>query len=356
MLGDSDRAEAQVEILTEDATKTYQIEGELLSREDVRSSLAKHLGIQAGFLSPGEKAVDGIVQVMLDATQNTNTRLDAERLHSWHAALFPTGRSGMHVIPVGRYRTEALGPMQVVSGALGAERVHFEAPPASRVEREMSRFLDWLSTTGSDNPVLEAGKAHLWFLTIHPYADGNGRLARVISDAILSRGAERQGERWFSVSAAICDRKADYYRQLERQQRGSLDISDWQRYFVSAVQHATDLAEHTIDSVMRRAMLFDAASSKRLNERQYKVLHAMLQSDWQGRMTSGKYARMTKCSQDTATRDLQALVADGLFEVGRAGGRSTSYAPVTEIRGAATHRGQARPQLLQPPPTGTPQR
>lgn len=330
-------AQAQLEVLAEDAIETSLIEGERLSREDVRSSLAKRLGLQSGLLTPREQAVDGIVQIMLDATRNASAPITHERLHGWHAALFPSGHSGRHPITVADYRSGANGPMQVVSGAIGRERVHFEAPSAHRVPAEMDRFLDWLQGPGSGNAILDAGQAHLWFLTIHPYEDGNGRIARAISDAILTRASDQPGQRWYSVSAAISASKKDYYKALESQQRSDTNITPWQAYFIQTVSRAADMAHDTVAQVLRRSAWLATADRLGINDRQRSVARRMLEPDWEGLMSSSKYAGLARCSQDTATRDLKSLVALGLFEPGGKGGRSTSYAPVE-------HAPQARSQ------------
>ena len=240
---------------------------------------------------------------------------------------------------------------QVVSGAIGRERVHFEAPSARRVPAEMDRFLDWLQGPGSGNAILDAGQAHLWFLTIHPYEDGNGRIARAISDAILTRASDQPGQRWYSVSAAISASKKDYYKALESQQRSDTNITPWQAYFIQTVSRAADMAHDTVAQVLRRSAWFAAAHRLVINDRQRSVARRMLEPDWEGQVSSSKYAGLARCSQDTATRDLKSLVALGLFEPGGKGGRSTSYAPVEHAPQARSQK-PSTPQPASSAPSG----
>jgi Fic family protein len=325
-LGFGLRAEAVLETLTEEVTKSSEIEGELLDREQVRSSLARRLGMDAAGLKAPDRNVEGIVEMMLDATQNYAAALTAERLFGWHAALFPTGRSGMSRIVVGAWRTEASGPMQVVSGRPGKETVHFEAPVFNRLDEEMARFLDWFEQEKTIDPVLTAAIAHLWFVTIHPFDDGNGRIARAIADMALAR-SEESPQRFYSMSAQIrADRKA-YYDILEATQKGGMDISGWLRWFLGCLDRAFNGAEIVLENVLRKARFWEAFAAEKLNDRQQAMLNRLLDG-FEGKLTSSKWAIITKTSQDTASRDINDLVARGILRREEAGGRSTSYSLV----------------------------
>ncbi|QJU60082.1 Fic family protein [Sphingomonas sp. AP4-R1] len=317
------RAEAVLETLTEEVTTSSEIEGEALDREQVRSSLARRLGLDAAGLKIPDRNVEGVVEMMLDATQNYAEPLTAERLFGWHAALFPTGRSGMSRIVVGAWRTEQSGPMQVVSGPPGKETIHFEAPTFDRLDREMATFLDWFETETAIDPVLKAAVAHVWFVTIHPFDDGNGRIARAIADMALAR-SEESPQRFYSMSAQIRVERKAYYDILEATQKGSLDISDWLRWFLSCLDRAFDGAEIVLENVLRKARFWEAVAAEALNDRQRAMLNRLLDG-FEGKMTSSKWAVITKTSQDTASRDIADLVARGLLRKDAAGGRSTSY-------------------------------
>jgi Fic family protein len=317
------RAEAVLQALTEDVLKSSEIEGEILDRDQVRSSIARRLGMDIGGLVPADRNVEGVVEMMLDATQNYTAPLTGARLHDWHAALFPTGRSGMSKITVGAWRNDETGPMQVVSGPVGRERVHYEAPAADRLDDEMNRFLDWFETAQPD-PVLKAGVAHLWFVTIHPFDDGNGRIARAIADLALAR-AEGTAQRFYSMSAQIRAERKAYYDMLEQTQKGDLDITPWLLWFIGCLDRAFDGAETILASVMRKARFWEAVANQPLNERQRKMINRLLDG-FDGKLTNAKWATIAKTSSDTALRDINDLLQKGVLIREPGGGRSTSYA------------------------------
>jgi Fic family protein len=322
-LGFELREEAVLRTLTQDVLKTSEIEGERLDAEQVRSSLARRLGLDAGALAPVDRNVEGIVEVMLDATRNSDAEVTEERLFDWHAALFPTGRSGMNRIRVGAWRDDTGGAMQVVSGPVGRERVHFTAPPAARVPTDMAAFLRWFNAPPDTDPVLKAAVAHLWFVTIHPFDDGNGRIARAIADMALTR-SERSPQRFYSMSAQIRAERADYYDTLERTQKGDLEVTAWMEWFLGCLGRAIDGAGAVLSAVLVKADFWKAHAQASLNERQIKVLNRMLDG-FEGKLTSSKWAKLAKCSQDTASRDIAALIDRGILRRSEAGGRSTSY-------------------------------
>lgn len=317
------RAEAVLQTLTEEVLKSSEIEGELLDKEQVRSSLARRLGMDIAGLVPADRDVEGVVEMMLDATQNYTAPLTKERLFAWHAALFPTGRSGMRRITVGAWRTKASGPMQVVSGPIGREHVHFEAPDAERVDEEMRAFLDWFEGDVAIDPVIKAGVAHLWFVTIHPFEDGNGRIARAVADLALTR-SEGTPQRFYSMSAQIRLERNAYYDMLEATQKGDLDITAWLEWFLDCLNRAFDAAETILASVMRKARFWDSRAGERLNTRQRMMINRLLDG-FEGKLTSSKWAKLAKCSQDTALRDIDDLLQRGVLVKDAAGGRSTSY-------------------------------
>lgn len=322
-LGFELRAEAVLQTLTEDVLKSSEIEGEILDKEQVRSSIARRLGMDIGALAPVDRDVEGVVEMMLDATQNYEASLTDERLFDWHAALFPTRRSGMTKIIVGAWRDEASGPMQVVSGPIGREKVHYEAPAAPRLDDEMASFIEWFNDDASLDPVLKAAIAHLWFVTIHPFEDGNGRIARAIADMMLAR-SEGSPQRFYSMSAQIRLERKDYYAILERTQKGGLDITAWLEWFLGCLDRAFDGAEEILGNVLRKARFWDAMAGQSLNERQRKVINRLLDG-FEGKLTSSKWAVLTKTSPDTALRDINDLVARRVLVRDEAGGRSTSY-------------------------------
>ena len=320
------RAEAVLRSLTEEIMKSNEIEGEVLDREQVRSSIARRLGMDVGALAPVDRHVDGVVEMMLDATQNYAAPLTETRLFDWHAALFPTGRSGMTTIRVGAWRDGRSGPMQIVSGPLGRERVHYEAPDAPRVDREMRAFLAWYNGRESVDPVLRAALAHLWFVTIHPFDDGNGRIARAITDMGLAR-SEQSSQRFYSMSAQIRLERKVYYDILEATQKGDLDITAWIEWFLGCLDRAFDGAEVILAAVLIKARFWERHAGVPLQERQRQVLNRLLDG-FEGKLTSSKYAKLAKCSQDTASRDIDDLIAHGILVKDQAGGRSTSYSLV----------------------------
>jgi len=323
-LGFELRAEASITALTNEIVMSSAIEGETLDSDEVRSSIARKLGLDvAGLPEPG-RDVEGIVELMLDATQNFEQPLTTERLYGWHAALFPTGRSGMHRITVGTWRTGEHGPMQVVSGPMGKERVHFQAPDADRLEGEMERFLDWFNRPADQDPVLKAAVAHLWFVTIHPFDDGNGRIARAIAEMALSR-ADGSQDRFYSMSSVIEAERREYYIQLESAQRGSLDITSWLGWFLGCLDRAIGASDTMLGSVLHMARLWQRINTRPVNERQRMVINRMLEHDWEGHVNTSKYARLAKCSQDTALRDIKELVGRNVLIKNEGGGRSTSY-------------------------------
>lgn len=323
VLGFDLQAEATLRTLTADVVKSSAIEGENLNADEVRSSIARRLGIDVGGYIPVGRDVDGIVEMMLDATQNYQTPLTAERLFGWHAALFPTGRSGLHRIAVGAWRPLDAGPMQVVSGPFGRERVHFEAPSAERLDNEMRRFLEWFNQDQPLDPVLKAGIAHLWFVTIHPFEDGNGRIARAIADMALAR-ADRTKNRFYSMSSQIEAERRDYYDQLEAQQRGTLDITDWLTWFLACLDRALARADETLTVVTTKARLWEIINRQPVNERQRAIINRLIDG-FQGNLTTSKYAKITKSSSDTALRDIRGLLTWGILVQNPGGGRSTSY-------------------------------
>jgi Fic family protein len=329
MLGIKLREEAILRTLTEEVVKSSEIEGEILDREQVRSSLARRLGIDVGALKPADRDVEGVVDMILDATRDYRKPLTAERLFGWHAALFPTGYSGLHKIAVGRWRTEESGAMRVVSGAIGHERTHFEAPEANRLDKEMAAFLEWIEDKAVESmvdPVLRAAIAHLWFVTIHPFEDGNGRIGRAIIDMMLAR-AEKSAQRFYSMSAQISKERGKYYDYLEETQKGDLDITDHLEWFLSCMERAFDGAEIILKDVLRKARFWEHHSGEEFNVRQRNILNRLMEG-FEGKLTSSKWAKITKCSQDTAGRDIEDLIKRHILKKDAAGGRSTSYSLV----------------------------
>lgn len=323
-LGFELKREASLSTLTNDVVKSSAIEGENLNPEEVRSSIARRLGIDIAGLIPASRDVEGVVEMMLDATQQFSKPLTKDRLFDWHAALFPTGRSGMHKITVGGWRTIETGPMQVVSGPIGKEKIHFEAPSAERLEKEMQPFLTWFRNGNDIDPVIRAGIAHLWFVTIHPFEDGNGRIARAIGDMALAR-ADGTQDRFYSLSSQIEAERKQYYDQLEIQQRATPDITNWLSWFLDCLGRAIGNAETTLGNVMFKAQLWDTINQKPVNDRQRLIINRMLEDDFKGYMNTSKYAKLAKCSNDTALRDIQELKERGIFIQNPGGGRSTSY-------------------------------
>jgi len=317
------RDQACLAALTEDVVKTSEIEGELLNVESVRSSIARRLGVDIGALAPVDRHVEGVVEMVLDATANSDAPVTKERLFTWHAALFPTGYSGLAKINVGDWRDDGTGPMQVVSGPIGRQKVHFEAPPADHLQEETSVFLDWINGAATDAPLIKAGLGHLWFVTLHPFDDGNGRIARAIGDLLLAR-ADSMPLRFYSLSAQIQRERKTYYDMLERTQKGTLDVTDWLAWFLDTLHRSVDEAQKTLDTVLAKARFWQHVAGTPMNGRQIKLIN-MLLDGFDGKLTSSKWAAIAKCSPDTALRDINELLAHGLLRKSESGGRSTSY-------------------------------
>ncbi|MGH9435694.1 MAG: Fic family protein [Terriglobia bacterium] len=322
-LGFSLRQEAVLQTLTEDVLKSSDIEGEKLDAGQVQSSIARRLGMDIGALKPEDRHVEGVVEMVLDATRHYDHPLTADRLFAWHASLFPTGYSGMTKLRTGAWRDDSTGPMEVISGPIGKEHVHYEAPRAERVEGEMRAFLEWFEAGPEMDLVLKSAEAHLWFVTVHPFDDGNGRIARAIADMALAR-SERSPQRFYSMSAQIRQERSDYYDILERTQKGSMDITPWMRWFLGCLGRAIDGAQATLAAILAKARFWDRIKGVPLNERQRLVLNRLLDG-FEGKLTNAKYAALAKCSHDTALRDIQQLVERGILVRNAEGGRSTSY-------------------------------
>lgn len=323
-LGFELKREASLNTLTNDVVKSSAIEGETLNPDEVRSSIARRLGMEFAGMKPISRDVEGIVEMMLDATQKFSKPLTAKRLFDWHAALFPTGRSGMHSIIVGNWRDDSDGPMQVVSGPVGHEKVHFEAPSANQLKNEMSVFLSWFEKSSNIDPVIRAGIAHLWFVTLHPFEDGNGRIGRAIADMALAR-ADGIPERFYSLSTQFEFERKDYYNQLEKQQRSTPDITGWLEWFLDCLGRAISNAEESFGKVLFKAQLWDKVNHYPVNDRQRLIINRMLEDNFVGHMSTSKYAKLAKCSTDTALRDIQDLISREIFIQNLGGGRSTSY-------------------------------
>ncbi len=327
-LGFELQQEAELHTLIEDVLRSSEIEGEILDKEQVRSSIARRLGMDVPGLVKSDHTVEGVVEMMLDATRNFDKPLTEERLFGWHAALFPTGRSGMHKITVGDWRPAEAGPMQVVSGPIGREKVHFEAPAADRLPEEMKQFLEWFNAPYKGDLNIKAGIAHLWFVTIHPLEDGNGRTARALADMLLAR-AEASPHRFYSMSSQIQREHKSYYDILEKTQKGTLDITSWMAWFLDNLERAIEGSEEISAKVLQKARFWSDNANQKFNERQHKMLNRLLDG-FVGKLTSSKWAKICKCSQDTASRDINDLIERGILYKEPGGGRSTSYALITE--------------------------
>lgn len=332
------RAEASLAGMTAEILKSSEIEGERLDREQVRSSIARRLGMDIGALTPADRHVEGVVEMMLDATQNFMSPMTAERLFGWHAALFPTGRSGMHPIRVGGWRKDRNGPMQVVSGPIGRERVHYQAPAAPGLNREIRNFLRWFNAYDGTDLILRAGIAHLWFVTVHPFDDGNGRIARALADMALAR-SEKTAQRFYSMSAQIREDRDDYYKFLEHTQKGGLDITDWLDWFLGCLGRAVIGADAILRAVLEKADFWEEHKDAPLNERQRLVVNRLLDG-FDGKLTSSKWAKLAKCSQDTAGRDIDDLLKRGILTKNEGGGRSTSYSLAAPKKAGKTQSGR----------------
>lgn len=315
--------EAMLQTITQDVLKTSEIEGEHFNTDQVRSSVAQKLGMDIGGSIPADRHVEGVVDMLLDATQHYERHLDDERLFGWHAAMFPTGRSGINKITVGSWRTPETGAMQVVSGAMGKELVHFEAPLSENVPKEMDVFFDWFNSKVQLDPVLKAAIAHLWFVTIHPFDDGNGRIARAITDLQLARSDESK-QRFYSMSAQIQNERKKYYEILENTQKGDLEITKWLHWFLSCLERALFHAEESLNSVLNKANYWNFLNTKSLNDRQKQMMNKLLDG-FDGKLNTSKWAKITKVSTDTALRDIQNLENQGVLVKQAGGGRSTSY-------------------------------
>ncbi|PKK35025.1 cell filamentation protein Fic [Siphonobacter sp. SORGH_AS_0500] len=327
-LGFTLQEEAMLRTLTLEVLKTSEIEGEILDSDQVRSSIARRLGIESFGLVKADRDVEGVVEMLLDATQKYTEPLTKDRLFGWHSALFPTGRSGMYKITVGDWRGEGDGPMQVVSGPLGREHVHYEAPDYAVIDQEMEQFLDWFNREEPIDPVIKAAIAHLWFVTIHPFDDGNGRIARTIADLQLSR-ADESVQRFYSMSAQIRKERNRYYEILEKTQKGDLNVTEWLEWFMQCLDRAIVATDEVLSSVLTKAKYWEWFKSKSISERQKLMLNKLMDG-FEGKLTTSKWAKIAKCSQDTALRDIQNLMEQGILNQDGPGGRSTSYylAPV----------------------------
>lgn len=322
-LGFTQKNASQLETLAQDVLKSSEIEGELLDLQQVRSSLARKLGISIAGMKESDRKVDGVVEMMLDATKNYDERLTKERLFNWHAALFPTGRNTMYKINVAKYRDDKEGAMQVVSGAMGKEKVHFEAPNAKLLHKEMSAFFTWVNKKAKVDDVLKAALAHFWFVTIHPFDDGNGRIARALSDLLLTR-SEQGNQRYYSMSSAICKNRKQYYACLEKSQKGNLDLTEWLLWFLHCLDEALTVTEKSYDTVLQKAAFYDKHQKSKLNDRQQKMLNKLFDGI-DGVLNTSKWAKIAKCSQDTAHRDILHLIDLKILKQAPGSGRNTNY-------------------------------
>ncbi len=322
-LGFKLQKQAVLQTLTEEVLRSSEIEGEILDKEQVCSSVARHLGLDVGGLAPADRHVEGIVEMMFDATQNFDAPLTSERLCAWHAALFPTGRSGMSRITVGAWRNDRTGPMQVISGPIGRERVHYEAPPAAKLENEMQIFLEWFNKDDGGDLIIKAGIAHLWFVTIHPFDDGNGRIARAVTDMVLAR-SEKSAQRFYSMSAQIQQARNDYYDFLEAAQKGSMDVTNWLDWFIGCLGRAFGNTEMILAGTLRKSRFWRHYQNISFNDRQRRILNQLFDG-FEGKLTSSKWAKLANCSQDTALRDIDELFGCFILSKNPEGGRSTSY-------------------------------
>lgn len=322
-LGFDLRNEALLDTLTLDVLKSSEIEGEFLNPDQVRSSIARRLGMEIAGSVESDRNVDGVVEMMLDATQNCFKPLTADRLFDWHAALFPTGRSGMYKITVADWRKDTTGPMQVVSGAMGKEKVHFQAPDSSLLENEMKLFLEWCNMDTGTDLVIKAAIAHLWIVTIHPFDDGNGRITRALTDMLLAQ-SDNSTQRFYSMSAQIRLERKQYYEILEKTQKGNLEITEWIKWFLNCLINALKSTDFVLTRVLFKADFWSRHSKTLINERQKKLLNKILDG-FDGKLTSSKWAKIAKCSKDTAIRDINDLIKKDILQKESAGGRSTNY-------------------------------
>lgn len=321
-LGFDIQSHASLDVMTEDVLRSSEIEGVILNSDRVRSSIAKHLGLDTVGMPEPDHYTEGVVQVMIDAVKNCQNPLDTERLCSWHAAMFPTGRSGMYAITVGRYRTGD-EPMQIVSSAMGKEKVHYEAPPSDAVPRMMDEFIAWVNGCQNIDPILKAAVAHLWFVAIHPFDDGNGRLCRTITDMLLAK-ADGYRLRFYSMSAEILREKKSYYEVLEKTTTGTPDLTVWLEWFLQTMKSAILRSQDMAKRIVSKSSFWQRNRHISMNERQVKVIN-MLWEGFDGKLTSSKWAKITKSSQATALRDITDLIGKGILSVASDGGRSTHY-------------------------------
>ena len=324
-LGYDSQDEAVLSNMSMELVRSTEIEGERLNLQEVRSSIARRLGMATAGLVPSSRYVEGVVEMQLDATQHYSSPLSPERLFGWHNVLFPTGLSGLYSIEVGKYRS---GEMQVVSGAMGMEKVHYQAPSADRVPAEMERFISWVNGDENIDAVLKAAIAHLWFVSIHPFDDGNGRIARALTDMLLAR-SEGCSKRFYSISVEMRLRQREYYKVLERTQQGEGDITEWVLWFLHCFEQALDTARDALSSVLRKAGFWERNRNVPFNERQRKLLNMQFDGFF-GKLTTGKWAKIAKCSTDTALNDIRDLVEKGVLRKTDEGGRSTNYVLVEE--------------------------
>jgi len=322
-LGFKLRNEAVLETLTTEVIKSSEIEGQILDLDQVRSSIARRLGIEVWGLVSSDRNVDGIVEMMVDATQNYDRSMTIDRLSGWHSALFPAGRSGMYKIIVGKWRDDSTGPMQVVSGAMGKEKVHYQAPPASDISKEMKKFLSWFNKDTEDDLILKSSLAHLWFLTIHPFEDGNGRIARALSEMLLTR-SDGSSQRFYSMSAQIRSERKNYYNILEKTQKGTTNITEWVIWYLKCLENALNSSDVIHSKVLYKHKFWTKFATEVLNNRQILLINKLL-DDFTGQLTTSKWAKITKCSQDTALRDIQDLLNKKILQKNTSGGRSTNY-------------------------------
>ncbi len=319
-LGFSEKEEATLTTLTLEVVKSSEIEGEHLNYEQVRSSIARRLGLNVAGMIPSSRHIEGVVEMMLDATQRFDLPLTEERLFGWHAALFPTGYSGPYLIEVGKYRT---GEMQVVSGAMGKEKIHYEAIKPQFVQTEMRLFLDWFNAENNIDPVLKAAVAHFWFIIIHPFDDGNGRIVRAVTEMLLSR-AEGSGERFYSLSSQLLSKRKEYYAVLQKVQHSSGDITEWISWFLENLKESILTSENTTQKILAKAAFWKKHENTPINERQRLILNKLLH-DFTGKLQSSKWAKITKTSNDTALRDIKDLIEKGILQKTNEQGRSSNY-------------------------------
>ena len=319
-LGFDFQEDALLTTLSQELVSSSEIEGELLDRQQVRSSIARRLGIETAGMVGASRYVEGVVEMLLDATQRYAEPLTDARLFGWHNVLFPTGMSGLYKIEVAQYRS---GEMQVVSGAMGKEKVHYEAPKPKRLAEEMERFISWVNAESEVDEVVKAAITHLWFVTIHPFDDGNGRIARALTDMMLAR-SERTSKRFYSMSAEIKLMRSEYYEVLEQTQRGDGDITEWLLWFLRCFDAALDSTEENLSAVLARARYWEHFAKEEINERQRKIINLQFDGFF-GKLTSSKWAKIAKCSSDTALNDIKDLLGKGMLVKNGEGGRSTNY-------------------------------